>query len=81
MRCGYASVCDLAVVQMQDLLRLDESARINDPSGGANNWCWRMQKEDVDEDLAHNLADLMKLFCRYNWIADEKKRELSAMKA
>ena len=81
MRCGYASVCDLAVVQMQDLLRLDESARINDPSGGANNWCWRMQKEDVDEDLAHNLADLMKLYCRYNWIADEKKRELSAMKA
>ena len=65
----------------QDLLRLDESARINDPSGGENNWCWRMRKEDVDEDLAHKLADLMKLYCRYNWIADEKKRELSSMKA
>ena len=81
MRCGYSSVCDLAIVQMQDLLRKDESARINDPSGGKNNWCWRMRKEDMDADLASELAELMKLYCRYNWIAEQKKRELESLKA
>lgn len=78
MRCGYASVCDLAVVQMQDLLRLDETARINDPAGNKNNWCWRMQKEDMDGELAGRLADMMKLYCRYNWIGEQKKRDLAA---
>lgn len=81
MRCAYASPCDLAVVQMQDILRLDESCRMNDPSGGKNNWCWRMKKDALNEKTASALADQMKLYCRYNWIADQKKEELKAAPA
>lgn len=76
MRCAYASPCDLAVVQAQDLLRLDDTARINDPAGGKDNWCWRVKKNAFTKELAEKLAEDMKLYCRYNWVADEKKQHL-----
>lgn len=78
MRCAYASPCDLAVVQMQDLLRLDASCRTNNPGGGTDNWCWRMEKGALTDALSRQLAHQMKLYCRYNWVADQKKEALRA---
>ena len=32
IRCAYASIADIAIIQMQDLLRLGNEARMNAPS-------------------------------------------------
>ncbi len=45
IRSLFASVANIAIVQMQDLLKLDNSARTNLPSTVGQNWRWRMTKE------------------------------------
>ncbi len=44
------SVADLAIVPLQDLLGLDGSARMNDPSKIPNNWRWRYDSSDLLTD-------------------------------
>lgn len=39
---------DTAVIPMQDLLDLDNSARMNMPGTLGGNWLWRMTREDFD---------------------------------
>ena len=52
---SFASVAKIAVVQMQDLLLLDNSARTNLPSTVGNNWKWRVSKEQLTTELAEKL--------------------------
>ncbi len=47
IRCGYASIAKTAVFQMQDILALDNSARMNCPSTVGTNWKWRMFTKSV----------------------------------
>jgi 4-alpha-glucanotransferase len=46
-RSAYASVAKTVIVPMQDVLGLDESARINTPASVHNNWVWRMRPEEL----------------------------------
>lgn len=48
IRACYKSVAKLAVIQLQDLLSLDRSARFNTPGQAAGNWEWRYQQEQLD---------------------------------
>lgn len=64
MRGAWASVADLAVVQMQDVLGLDDSARINIPSTVGENWRWRMKKGACTDQLAAKLRREMELYRR-----------------
>ena len=65
LRLAYASVADLAIVQLQDVLGLDNSARMNDPSTPVGNWRWRYPSADVlGADLAERLLELTKLYSR-----------------
>ncbi|HYG20783.1 MAG TPA: 4-alpha-glucanotransferase [Ohtaekwangia sp.] len=41
---AYASVANTVILPMQDVLGLDESARMNTPASLKNNWLWRMEK-------------------------------------
>jgi 4-alpha-glucanotransferase len=43
IRTLYSSIADVVVVQMQDLLELDNTARMNFPSTIGGNWIWRMK--------------------------------------
>ncbi|MBE5962700.1 MAG: 4-alpha-glucanotransferase [Lachnospiraceae bacterium] len=45
IRCMFASISNVVMIQMQDLLFLDNKARMNYPSTLGGNWIWRMQKE------------------------------------
>lgn len=61
IRALYASVADVIVVQMQDLLQLDNTARMNYPSTIGNNWSWRLIKDQykkIDEETLKELAYL-----------------------
>lgn len=64
IRAGYASVADTAVFQLQDLLGLDNSARINTPSTLGQNWHWRLLPGQLTAELAQQLRHTMKLYGR-----------------
>lgn len=61
IRACYASVGRVAIVQVQDILGLDNSARMNFPSTIGENWRWRVTEEQlrtIDTDYYRELAEL-----------------------
>ncbi len=60
----YSSVAKLAVVQMQDILGLDNKARMNLPSTIGNNWMWRITKKEMTDKIAEKLAFLSETYGR-----------------
>ncbi|MDB5196549.1 MAG: malQ, partial [Flaviaesturariibacter sp.] len=63
-RLAYASVANTVITPMQDLLNLDEVARMNTPSSGENNWRWRLLPSQVSEELSKQLKQWTKLYNR-----------------
>ena len=61
----FASVADTVILQMQDVLKLPVSARINLPSTVGENWKWRMKKNAFTAQKAKELKRLAKLYGRY----------------
>ncbi len=53
IRAAIRSAANMAVVPLQDLMRLDASARLNTPGSAAGNWQWRFRPEQ----LAHLQAE------------------------
>ena len=51
-RSVLASVAELAVLPMQDLLGLGSEARMNTPGTASGNWVWRFAWSDVPASLA-----------------------------
>ncbi len=64
IKTAMASVSDTAIIQMQDYLQLDESARMNIPSTLGGNWQWRMGKRDATKKLAEKIADITRTYGR-----------------
>ncbi|TAH69654.1 MAG: 4-alpha-glucanotransferase [Anaerolineaceae bacterium] len=61
IRALYASIADVVIIQMQDLLKLDNYARMNYPSTIGNNWTWRLLRSQyklIDEKSLYELAYL-----------------------
>ncbi len=65
IRVGYASVADVVIVPLQDVLRLGSEARQNIPgtTGGAN-WTWRCRPAALTPDLARGLHFFAQLYGR-----------------
>ena len=67
IRAAYASVADLAIIPIQDVLGLDGQSRMNLPGTGTGNWSWRLQAGQIERsDSASRLADMASVFGRYN---------------
>lgn len=64
VREALKSVCDLAIIPIQDYLGLGATSRINTPSTKEKNWTWRIDGNDVSEDLANYIGFLTRLYCR-----------------
>ena len=64
IRMAYSSVANIAIVPAQDILGLDESARMNIPSSGENNWAWRLLPNQLNTDTERYLQDLTRLYNR-----------------
>lgn len=65
IRLCWASVCQTAVTQMQDLLELDSKARMNTPSTVGENWRWRMASLDLlSDELADRMGELTEVYGR-----------------
>jgi len=65
IRLAWASVADFAIAPMQDLLGLDNNARMNVPGTVGNyNWQWQLQKNQINENTWRILKFLTELFGR-----------------
>ena len=50
IRAAYASIADVVIIQMQDLMKLGNEARMNAPSTVGRNWRWRIGKDTLSEE-------------------------------
>ena len=64
MRAIWASVADMAIVQMQDLLGLGSESRLNTPSTLGKNWRWRALPGFDSAILAQRVHRQMELYQR-----------------
>ena len=65
IRAALASVAQTAIVPMQDILALDNSARMNVPGEPKGNWLWQFSWQQVPEELSNNLLKMNMLYGRY----------------
>lgn len=64
VRAALASVGQLAVIPLQDVLGLDSSARLNTPATTTGNWSWRVPAGALGADLARHYARLNRAYGR-----------------
>lgn len=64
IRGAWSSVANLAIAQMQDFLGLGTEARMNIPSTLGENWQWRLEKDDLTDELAERIYNITKLYGR-----------------
>jgi 4-alpha-glucanotransferase len=64
IRALQASVAEIAVVPLQDVLGLGSEARMNVPARAGGNWRWRYADGDLRDEDAARLRELAELFGR-----------------
>jgi 4-alpha-glucanotransferase len=64
IRSAFASVSQLAIVPMQDVLALGRGYRMNTPGTVEGNWRWRFSWEQLPPDLMERLARMARLYGR-----------------
>jgi len=66
IRAAWMSVGVFAITPMQDLLSLDNTARMNYPGNPSGNWSWRMDEDQMNNFLSARLRDFNLLYGRMN---------------
>jgi len=61
---AFASVANLAIVPMQDILELGSEDRMNIPGTCEGNWKWRFSWDRLTAERAGRLSRLVKMFGR-----------------
>lgn len=61
---AIASVANTAIIPVQDLLGLDEVARMNTPGSAENNWLWRLLPGQIHPKAEERLSALTLLYNR-----------------
>ncbi len=64
IRLAWASVADMALAPLQDLLSLDSQARMNYPGRPSGNWGWRYRPSDLTMTLGGRMHELTYLYRR-----------------
>ncbi len=64
IRAALASVSDIAIIPMQDLLGMDNSARMNLPASMGENWIWRAAEGDFSDEIVDRLSRMCGMFGR-----------------
>lgn len=65
IRLAIASVSVIAIVPLQDVLGLDNSARMNVPGTATGNWGWRYSDPELlNQQLSDRLLDVTQLYSR-----------------
>ena len=64
IRLAFASVADIAIVPMQDILSLDSDSRMNTPSLASGNWQWRFRWDQLTLDIKSRLKRFTQIYQR-----------------
>ena len=64
IRTGMSTASQLFVMQMQDVLELPASSRMNTPGTASGNWQWRMKPDALSAALARTVRGWTKLYRR-----------------
>jgi 4-alpha-glucanotransferase len=64
IRAALASVAELSMLPMQDILALGSEHRMNTPGTTADNWRWRFDWGQIDPQLTGRLQHLITLYGR-----------------
>lgn len=64
VRSALASVCDTAIIPMQDYLRQDNRSRMNTPSTIGDNWIYRIEAHNMGDNLTEKIYRQTKLYSR-----------------
>lgn len=64
IRAILASIADLAITPLQDVLGLGSNARMNLPGTSSGNWRWRFREGALTSDLSRRLRELVVLYDR-----------------
>lgn len=64
LRAAYGSVAETVIFQMQDILELDDTARMNEPSTVGTNWRWRMKRDAFGKKEVKRLKKYCKIYGR-----------------
>jgi len=63
-RLAYASVANIVILPIQDVLNLDGTARMNRPASVSDNWGWRLLPGQLNEVAEENLKNWTRLYNR-----------------
>jgi 4-alpha-glucanotransferase len=58
MQAVMASVADISLIPMQDVLQLGEASRMNVPGLAKGNWAWRLAPDAITPAITKRLRDL-----------------------
>ena len=72
IRAASASVADVCLFPLQDILSLGSEARMNTPATPQDNWTWRMAPDALNSEQAKGLAQLAELTDRDGWVEPQK---------
>lgn len=64
IRGAWSSVAELAIAPIQDFLGLGDEARMNIPSTVGENWCYRIGKDDLTDELAERIKEMNIIYRR-----------------
>ena len=63
-RAVFGSVAKTAILPIQDILNLDETAKMNLPGSNANNWTWRLLPGQIGKEATEFLTSITLLYNR-----------------
>jgi len=78
IRMAMASVAGFAIIPMQDVLNLDNDARMNTPSTLGGNWAWRYRPEALNDWVSTRLKELVNLYARDPALWEEQRQKAAA---
>jgi len=64
IEAAYKTNSNFVIVPLQDILCLDNQARMNYPGTVSGNWVWRYKKGDITKEMEKNLALLARKYER-----------------
>ncbi|MDB4943351.1 MAG: hypothetical protein JWP97_2885 [Labilithrix sp.] len=64
IRALYASVASTVIIPLQDVLGLDNQARMNVPGAADDNWAWRFRDDELTPERSATLRDLARRYGR-----------------
>jgi 4-alpha-glucanotransferase len=64
VRALLASVADVVIVPLQDVLGLGSEARMNLPGSTSGNWRWRFRADMLKPELASRMRELVNIYDR-----------------